>query len=75
MTSSFTVAMPDVLDEIDLDDLASVDDLQETISKMTKAASRLLKGTKSLYKGTDTLNTKYKEFDQGISTLATGVSS
>ena len=48
MTSSFTVAMPDVLDEIDLDDLASVDDLQETISKMTKAASRLLKGTKSL---------------------------
>ena len=75
MTSSFTVAMPDVLDEIDLDDLASVDDLQESISKMTKAASRLLKGTKSLYKGTDTLNTKYKEFDQGISTLATGVSS
>lgn len=32
---------------------------------MTKAASKLMKGTKSLSEGVDTLNEKYKEFDQG----------
>lgn len=65
MSSSFTVAMTDVLDEIDLNDLNSIDDLQDSIKKMTKAASKLMKGTKSLSEGVDTLNEKYKEFDQG----------
>ena len=75
MSSSFTVAMTDVLDEIDLNDLNSIDDLQDSIKKMTKAASKLMKGTKSLSEGVDTLNEKYKEFDQGIDALSTGVSA
>lgn len=75
MSSSFTVAMTDVLDEVDLDDLDSVDDLQDSIKKMTKAASKLVKGTKSLSEGVNTLDEKYKEFDEGIAALSTGVSA
>ena len=61
MSSSFTVAMTDVLDEVDLDDLDSVDDLQDSIKKMTKAASKLVKGTKSLSEGVNTLDEKRSE--------------
>ena len=74
MSSAFTVAMTDLLDNLDLDNVDGLDDLKDSMKDLTDAAVKLVDGSKDLYKGTSTLNDKYKEFSDGISSLSSGVS-
>lgn len=74
MSSAFTVAMTDLLDNLDLDNVDGLDDLKDSMKDLTDAAVKLVDGSKDLYKGTSTLNDKYKDFQDGISSLSSGVS-
>ena len=74
MSSAFTVAMTDLLDNLDLDNVDGLDDLKDSMKDLTDAAVKLVDGSKDLYKGTSTLNDKYIEFSDGISSLSSGVS-
>ena len=55
MSSTFTAAMTDIFNSIDLDDVNGLDDLKDSMKELTDAAVELVDGTKELYDGTKTL--------------------
>ena len=73
MSSTYTVGLTDVLDEIDPDSFDSLDELSDSLAKMEDAALELVQGSKELSKGADTLGSRYAEFDQGIDTMQSGI--
>lgn len=72
METTFTVALTDLLDGINVDEIDSIDDLKDSLKKLSDASLELVDGTKTLYDGTSELNTKYKEFADGVSLLQSG---
>jgi AraC-like DNA-binding protein len=69
LDSTFTVALDDVLDTIDTDNITGYDDLKDALSDLEDAAMELVDGSKALSDGVDTLKDSYKELDDGIGTL------
>ena len=72
LDSTFTVALDDVLDTIDTDNITGYDDLKGALSDLEDAAMELVDGSKALSDGVDTLKDSYKELDDGIGTLKDG---
>lgn len=72
LDSTFTVALDDVLDTIDTDNITGYDDLKDALSDLEDAAMELVDGSKALSDGVDTLKDSYKELDDGIGTLKGG---
>ncbi len=72
LDSTFTVALDDVLDTIDTDNITGYDDLKDALSDLEDAAMELVDGSKALSDGVDTLKDSYKELDDGIGTLKDG---
>ena len=72
METTFTVALTDLLDEINVDEIDSIDELKDSLKELSDASLELVDGTKTLYDGTSELNTKYKEFAAGVSELQSG---
>ena len=68
MSSTYTVALSDLLDDMNMDDIADVDDLQTALDDLEDAALQLVSGSDTLADGAGTLA-------DGASTLADGVSS
>ena len=75
MSSTFTFALTDLLDSLDVDNIDGIDDLKDSMKDLTDAAAKLVDGSKELSDGASTLDEKYQEFDSGIGTLVSGVSS
>lgn len=75
MSSTFTFALTDLLNSLDLDDVDGLDDLKDSMDDLTDAATKLVDGSKELSDGASTLDEKYQEFDSGIGTLSSGVST
>ena len=75
MSSTFTFALTDLLNSLDLDDVDGLDDLKDSMDDLTDAATKLVDGSKELADGASTLDEKYQEFDSGIGTLSSGVST
>ena len=75
MSSTFTFALTDLLNSLDLDDVDGLDDLKDSMDELTDAATKLVDGSKELSDGASTLDEKYQEFDSGIGTLSSGVST
>ena len=75
MSSTFTFALTDLLNSLDLDDVDGLDDLKDSMNDLTDAATKLVDGSKELSDGASTLDEKYKEFDSGIGTLSSGIST
>ena len=73
MQSTFTVAMADILSQVDLGDAADFDELTDSLDELEDAALKLVEGSSSLCEGAETLNEKYSEFDEGIGTLKEGI--
>ena len=73
MSSTFTVALTDILSKRKLDDISELDDLKDSMEELTDAAVQLMDGAGELRDGTDELNEKYREFYEGIKTLDSGV--
>ena len=74
LDSTFTVALDDVLDTIDTDNITGYDDLKDALSDLEDAAMELVDGSKALSDGVDTLKDSYKELDDGIGTDADEIS-
>ncbi len=72
LDSTFTVALDDVLDTINTDNITGYDDLKDALSDLEDAAMELVDGSKALSDGVDTLKDSYKELDDGIGTLKDG---
>ena len=75
MSSTFTFALADLLNSLDLNDVDGLDDLKDSMDELTDAATKLVDGSKELSDGASTLDEKYQEFDSGIGTLSSGVST
>ena len=75
MSSTFTFALADLLNSLDLNDVDGLDDLKDSMDDLTDAATKLVDGSKELSDGASTLDEKYQEFDSGIGTLSSGVST
>lgn len=75
MSSTFTFALTDLLNSLDLNDVDGLDDLKDSMDDLTDAATKLVDGSKELSDGASTLDEKYQEFDSGIGTLSSGVST
>lgn len=70
-----TIVSNALFDEIDVDDLASVEDLSESLGKLTDAMDQLMGGSSQLYDGLNTLLDKSGELVGGIDKLAAGAKS
>ena len=74
MSSTFTVALTDILSELDLDETDDFDKIKDKLNDLEDAALKLVDGTEELSDGVDTLDEKYAEFDDGVKELKNGVS-
>lgn len=74
MDSTFTVAMSDVLKELDVDGIADTDELTDALDELEDAALKLVDGSSELSDGANTLKDKYTEFNDGVRTLKDGIS-
>ena len=58
MDSTFTVAMTDILKQLDVDSISDTDELTDALDDLEDAALKLVDGSKELSDGADTLNEK-----------------
>ena len=66
MSSTYTVALSDLLDDMNMDDIADVDDLQTALDDLEDAALQLVSGSDTLADGAGTLA-------EGVDTLNAGI--
>ena len=55
MSSTYTVALSDLLDDVDMDSIVNVDDLQNALDDLEDAALQLVSGSDTLADGAGTL--------------------
>lgn len=75
MSSTYTVALSDLLDDVDMDSIVNVDDLQNALDDLEDAALQLVSGSDTLADGAGTLADGVQDYTSGVNTLADGVSS
>ena len=73
MDPTFTVALSDLLEDLNLDDTEDLDSVMNALDDLEDAALQLVDGSSELSKGADTLGSSYQEFDTGIATLKSGI--
>ena len=69
MSSTFTVALTDLLDDIDFDNIVDVDSLQESLDELEDAALELVSGSDTLADGAGTLADGVNSYTEGADTL------
>lgn len=75
MDSTVTVALSDLLDDLNLNDTDNLDDVMSSLDELEDAALKLVSGSKELSNGVDKLGSSYAEFDEGIGTLKEGINA
>lgn len=73
MSSTFTVALNDLLDDLNLEEIGDTDALKNAVDELEDAALQLVDGSAALSDGVVTLSDSYGEFDEGIQTLKDGI--
>ena len=73
MDPTFTVALSDLLEDLNLNDTDSLDDVMDSLNDLEEAALKLVDGSTELSNGANKLGSSYAEFDQGIGTLKKGI--
>lgn len=73
MDPTFTVALSDLLEDLNLDGTEDLDSVMNALDDLEDAALQLVDGSSELSKGADTLGSSYQEFDAGIATLKSGI--
>ena len=58
MSSTFTVALTDILKQLDTDKITNIDDLKDSLNDLEDAALKLVDGTSDLYDGVEELDDK-----------------
>ena len=69
MSSTFTVALTDLLDDIDFDNIVDVDSLQDSLDELEDAALELVSGSNTLADGAGTLADGVNSYTEGADTL------
>lgn len=73
MSSTYTVALSDLLDDMNMDDIADVDDLQTALDDLEDAALKLVSGSDTLADGAGTLADGVNTYTEGVDTLNAGI--
>ena len=73
MDPTFTVALSDLLEDLNLNDTDNLDDVMSSLNELEDAALKLVDGSAELSNGVDKLGSSYSEFDEGIGTLKEGI--
>lgn len=69
MSSTFTVALTDLLDDIDFDNIVDVDSLQDSLDELEDAALELVSGSNTLADGAGILADGVNSYTEGADTL------
>ena len=69
MSSTFTVALTDLLDDIDFDNIVDVDSLKSSLDELEDAALQLVSGSDTLADGAGTLADGVNTYTEGADTL------
>lgn len=72
ISSSVIIATNEIFNRVNLDDVDSMDDLQDAIDQLTDAMGQLMDGSEQLTDGLNLLLEKSGELESGISQLADG---
>lgn len=72
--STFTVALSDLMENIDLDKIADTGDLQTALDDLEDAAIKLVGGTADLSDGADRLSEGIDSYTEGVDQLSSAVS-
>lgn len=72
--STFTVALSDLMENIDLDKIADTGDLQTALDDLEDAAIKLVGGTDDLSDGADRLSEGIDSYTEGVDQLSNAVS-
>lgn len=73
MSSTYTVALTDLLDDLDLDEIVDVDSLQDSLEELEDAALALVSGSAELADGAKDLDSGVDEYTKGVDTLNAGI--
>ena len=73
MDPTFTIALTDVMKELNTENITDMDKLKDSLNELEDAALKLVDGSSDISKGADTLDDKYEEFDDGVNTLKSGI--
>lgn len=69
MSSTFTVALTDLLDDMNLDNVVDIDSLQDSLDDLEDAALQLVSGSDALADGAGTLADGVNSYTEGADTL------
>ena len=72
LLTTITIAENTLLDELDLEDVKTFDDLQEAMDELTDASTKLVDGTEELYDGAGDLKDGTNELADGAKALDDG---
>lgn len=72
LLTTITIISNDALQELDLDDVKTIDELKDAMDELTDASARLVEGTGDLYDGVERLSDGTTELTDGIGQLDEG---
>lgn len=73
MSSTFTVALTDLLDDMDMDNIIDVDSLKDSLNELEDAALELVSGSGTLEDGASTLADGVSSYTAGADELNAGI--
>lgn len=73
MGATYTFASADIFQDMDTENIDSVDELEDALDELEDASLELADGSKELANGTKELSENYQTFDEGIQTLKNGI--
>lgn len=73
MSSTFTVALTDLLDDMDMDNIIDVDSLKDSLNELEDAALELVSGSGTLADGASTLAAGVSSYTAGADELNAGI--
>lgn len=73
MAGSYTVALNEIFNGLNLEDVDSLEDLKASMDELTEAADALVDGSSDLYDGLTELYNKSGDLKEGINALSDGV--
>lgn len=73
MSSTFTVALTDLLDDMDMDNIIDVDSLKDSLNELEDAALELVSGSGTLADGASTLVDGVSSYTAGADELNAGI--
>lgn len=71
--STFTVALSDLMDNMDLDKIADAGDLENALGDLEDAALKLVGGSSELTEGADTLSEGVDSYTKGVDQLGSAI--